>query len=247
MQELKILKYKKLQSTNSEMQRLQSIEKLPEFSIVITKNQTNGKGLQGNVWESEEGKNLTFSMILYPDFIEIENQFTITCIITLALIDVLKNYLSDLKIKWTNDIYVNDKKLVGILIENSIKGDKINHSIIGIGLNVNQINFISGAPNPVSMKQITNIDYDTDLLLNEIINAIIKRYKTAKEQGIEKIRKEYHNYLYRNDGYYPYKDKNGTFLAKIERVEQTGHLVLNDLQGNKRRYAFKEVAYCLSQ
>ena len=107
----------------------------------------------------------------------------------------------------------------------------------------NQINFISNAPNPVSVKQLTNKDFNIDLLLKEIQKEIIERYIQCTKEGIDNIRKEYHNYLYRNNGYYHYKDQTETFLAKIDCVEETGHLVLIDLHGNKRRYGFKEVTF----
>ena len=241
MQKPEIYHYDKISSTNSELKRLQAIAKLPEFSIVISEYQTKGRGLKDNFWESEKGENLTFSILLYPQFIEVQYQFCLNFIITVAIIDVLKKELSDLKIKWTNDIYVNDKKIAGILIENFIMGDKIDYSIIGIGLNVNQINFISDAPNPISMKQLTNKQYNIEMLFNDITNSIINRYTQFVDEGIYNIRNEYHTNLYRNNGYYKYKDKNGVFFAKTEKVEDTGYLILIDEDGEKRSYAFKEV------
>jgi len=227
------------------MQNLQSSEKLPEFSVVITPNQTAGRGQQGNFWESEDGKNLTFSIILYPIFIEAQHQFSLSFIVSVAIIDVLKKYLPDLKIKWTNDIYSGDKKLAGILIENSIISGKIDYSIVGIGINVNQTNFVSSAPNPVSMKLLTNREFEPELLLQEILNAIILRYIQCAGEGVENIRKEYHKNLYRTDGFYDFKDKNGLFSAKIIEVDETGCLYLVDSQNKKRCYAFKEIEFVI--
>ena len=241
----KIHKYNTLSSTNSEMQKLQSVERLSEFSVVITSNQTSGRGQQGNFWESEDGKNLTFSIILYPKFIHAQYQFNLNIFITVALTDVLKKYIPNIKIKWTNDIYSGDNKLVGILIENSIIGGNIDYSIVGIGLNVNQINFISSAPNPVSMKQLTNKEFELEPLLQEILNAIILRYIQCVEEGIENIRKEYLNNLYRKDGFYNYKDRNGCFSAKIEKIDEIGYLYLVDSYGKTRSYAFKEVNFVI--
>ena len=241
MPQPKIHRYKTLKSTNSKMSELQSIEKLPEFSVVITSKQTAGRGLQKNFWESENDKNLTFSIVLYPQFIEIQHQFALTFIVAVAISDVLIKYIPDIKIKWPNDIFAGDKKLTGILIENSILSDKIDYSIAGIGLNVNQTKFISDAPNPTSIKLITSSEFDIDALLKEIIDAIIVRYTQVANEGIENIQKEYHNRLYRIDEEHTYKDKNGHFQGKIYRVEKTGHLIIIDSEGQRKKYAFKEV------
>jgi len=223
------------------MKRLQSIERLDEFSVVITQNQTAGKGLRCNFWESEKDKNLTFSILLYPKFIDIQYQFRLTFIITVAIITVLKKYLTDIKIKWTNDIYVNDKKLCGILIENTVIGGQIGYSIIGIGLNINQITFMSNAPNPTSMKLLTNKDFDVETLFQEIKAAIIKHYSHCASVGFDDIRNIYHAHLYRNNGFHLYKDKTEVFSAKIIKIEDTGMLILVDNEGKRREYGYGEV------
>jgi len=243
MLETKIFRYKKLKSTNTKLKELQSVERLPEFSIVITDNQTNGRGQHGNFWESEKNKNLTFSVLLYPHFIEIKHQFNIAIIITVALVDVLKKYLINVKIKWPNDIYAYDKKISGILIENSIIGDKIDYSVVGIGLNVNQLQFVSDAKNPVSMKILTGKEFDAKLLLHEIITEIIARYSQCVEHGFKNIQNQYHENLYWINEAHTFKDENGIFQGKIELVEETGHLVMTDSENNRRKYAFKEIEF----
>ena len=242
-QKPKIIYFESLESTNSKIKEMQQIEKLPEFSVVFTSSQTAGRGQVGNYWESEEKMNLTFSMLLYPDFIEIQQQFRLNYIITVAIRDVLKKHIPEVKIKWANDIYVRDKKLAGILIENSILGASIDYSIVGIGLNVNQTVFVSDAPNPVSMKMISGQSYELEPLLKDIMNAIINRYIQYAETGVEKIKNEYNLNLYRSKGFFPYRDKDGDFSARIEKIDESGHLMLVDTNGLQRKYAFKEVVF----
>ena len=240
-----VFSFPSLKSTNTKLKELLLEGELSEFSVVITKNQTAGRGQIGNSWESEQNKNLTFSIVLYPHFVKIHKQFRITQLVTTALADVLAPLIPGFCIKWPNDLYAGDKKLAGILIENTLTGPVISSTIIGIGLNVNQMKFRSNAPNPVSMKMITGKDYDIELLFQQIRQALFIRYIQWMEHGIKPIKKDYFKQLYRNDGFYPFTDDNGTFTAKIDSVQETGHLLLTDLSGNQRTYAFKEVAFVL--
>ncbi|MCL2074718.1 MAG: biotin--[acetyl-CoA-carboxylase] ligase [Marinilabiliaceae bacterium] len=243
MIEHKIYRYKKLKSTNSKTAELQAIERLPEFSVVITSKQIAGRGLLNNAWESENNKNLTFSMVLYPKFIEVQNQFTLTFVVSVAISDVLKKYIPNIRIKWPNDIYYGDKKMTGILIENTIIGNKILYSIVGIGVNVNQTKFISDAPNPTSMKLLTGIEFDTEKLLNDIIDAIIFRYNQCEMGGFENIYKEYHDRLYRIGEEHCFRDKTGNFKGQIIKVEKTGHLVIIDSENKQKRYSLNEIRF----
>ena len=157
-----------LKSTNH---YLDNLEPTPaEGRVIMTTNQTGGVGQQGNVWESEAGKNLTFSLLLKPTFLPIASRFMLTKAISIAILDFLKQELPDQEvyIKWPNDIYFKNKKIAGILIKNEIKGMMMGTSIIGIGLNVNQESFDENLPNPISMKMITGKDYDLEFILNEI-------------------------------------------------------------------------------
>lgn len=240
-----VFSFSSLESTNTKLKELLLERELPEFSVVITRNQTAGRGQIGNSWESEADKNLTFSIVLYPHFVKIHKQFRITQLVTTALADVLAPLIPGLSIKWPNDIYAGDKKLAGILIENTLTGPIISSTIVGIGLNVNQEVFLSDAPNPVSMKMITGNHYDIDSLFQQIRQAFFIRYIQWLQYGIKPIKKEYFRQLYRNDGFFAFRDDNGTFTAKIDSVQETGHLLLTDLSGNQRIYAFKEVAFVL--
>ena len=209
-----------------------------EADVVVADYQTAGRGCGSNAWESERGKNLTFSIRLRPKDIPAKRQFHISMAVSLAVCDALGQYIGDLAIKWPNDIYWRNGKIAGILIENVLKGSSIKESIIGIGLNVNQQTFLSDAPNPVSLWQICGQETDRMQLLGNILHGLEHRLYGD-------IRQPYLAMLYRRQGYHPYTDKDGVFMAELEDVEEDGRLVLRDDQGQLRRYAFKEVQFII--
>ena len=227
-------------STNALLQEMIRNESLPEGFVVRTDFQTAGKGQPGNSWESETGKNLLFSMVLYPNQIKIDEQFLISQFVSLAIKRTLNQYLYGISIKWPNDIYWNDKKIAGILIENSLQGAKIKSSVIGIGLNVNQLTFKSDAPNPVSMAQIAGKRFSRLKIMNEIVSCIMDLYKNG---DIQVLRNEYMESLFRSDGYYAYKTDNENFMAKIVNVQPDGQLELETQSGERKGFYFKEVQF----
>jgi BirA family biotin operon repressor/biotin-[acetyl-CoA-carboxylase] ligase len=232
-----------LSSTNEKLNELLRESGLPEFSVVITPNQTAGKGQAGNSWESEKGKNITLSVLLKPLFLEPHNQFYISKVVSLAIVDTLEGFNIQPTVKWPNDIYVDDKKIAGILIENSIMGNYISNSIAGIGINVNQERFISDAKNPVSVHNILNEVKSIEATLDILLHNLLKWYTVLIDDEPERIDNEYFDRLYRKDGFYRFKDVRGEFSAKISGVETSGILVLTDSHGQRREYAFKEVEF----
>jgi len=200
--------------------------------------QTAGRGQGSNTWESERGKNLTFSMMLPFVDVPAAKQFHISMAVSLALCRTLEQYIGNVSIKWPNDIYWRNGKIAGILIENRLQGSVIRDSIVGVGLNVNQQRFLSNAPNPVSLWQITEQETDCEQLLHDIL-AHVDSYMA------QDCRQQYLQCLYRRQGFHPYADKNGAFMAEIHDVEDDGHLLLSDDSGRQRRYAFKEVSFIL--
>lgn len=240
-----ILRFDSLASTNLMLKQLNDDNPLPEFSVVITDHQTAGRGQPGNKWESEKGKNLTFSFIIRPDFLDVREQFRITQVVTVAMMDLLSSMAANITIKWPNDIYAGDKKMAGILIENSLVGSHINSSIIGIGLNLNQEAFTSDAPNPVSLKQITGVTYDINQMMNAYMNCFINRYAQWLEEGDAVLTDDYFKQLYRSHGAHRFKDTSGEFMASIHTIEPDGHLLLATATNEIRRYAFKEVSFIL--
>jgi BirA family biotin operon repressor/biotin-[acetyl-CoA-carboxylase] ligase len=239
-----ILFLPEVDSTNEYLNNLIRREKCEEGAIVVAAYQTNGKGQIGNAWESETGKNLTFSLLLYPTELEISEQFSISKAVSLGIVDVLQKYTSDISIKWPNDIYWNDKKLGGILIENALTGKTITHCVVGIGLNVNQELFTSNAPNPISLKQITQKEYNLKELLQDLRSAIFARY-TQFLNHEESLYNDYFQQLYRNKGYFLYEAEGQTFEAKIKCVKLSGHLVLESKDGQEKSFAFKEVRFVI--
>ena len=240
---MNILSIPETHSTNDLLREKIRNEKLPEGTALSTDFQTKGKGQVGNTWESEAGKNLLFSLVLYPEHIEIEKQFIISQIVSLAIKTTLELYTSDICIKWPNDIYWKDKKIAGILIENSLQKGKIQFSIIGIGLNVNQTEFISDAPNPVSLAQITGGEYNREEILLQITSEIKKLYT---EMDTDKIHTSYLTSLYRNHGWNLYRAENETFEAQIAAIKADGMLELKLKDESVRGFYFKEVEFVIT-
>ena len=158
----KIIRLVETDSTNNYLREQSAKARLPEGSLVIADFQTAGKGQVGNSWESEAGKNLMFSILLYPDFLPANRQFLISQIASLSVKETLEKYTDSVTVKWPNDIYWKDRKICGMLIENDLSGQYLYCSVVGIGLNINQEIFRSDAPNPVSLTQITGKTYDRE-------------------------------------------------------------------------------------
>jgi BirA family biotin operon repressor/biotin-[acetyl-CoA-carboxylase] ligase len=233
----KIIHIAETDSTNRWLREYEPPTDDPGQPLVVWADyQTAGKGQGTNRWESERDKNLLFSILYHPLHIQANRQFTISMAISLAIVDALEQQIGDVCIKWPNDIYWRNGKLGGILIENTLKGNLIKDSIIGVGLNVNQREFHSDAPNPVSLWQITGQETDREQLLKDILQRL-------DCGGGSKNR--YMQMLYRRKGFHPYTDKNGVFMAEITGVMDDGHLLLTDDNGKERVYAFKEVTFII--
>lgn len=232
-------------STNEYLSALQRKENLEEGTIVWADFQTAGKGQTGNSWESDINKNLLFSILLHPDFLAVTEQFLLSQTISVAIIDTLTPMLKNqtASIKWPNDIYVGNQKIAGILIENTLKGNTIDSCIAGIGLNVNQEIFKSKAPNPVSLKQLTGGSYNLETLLKSLQNNILNRYIQLCNNSETNIVIDYKENLFRKIGFYPYKSGNKNFEARIKTVLPSGHLVLEQRNGEILKFAFKEVQF----
>ena len=232
-------------STNTYLAGLCDRMPQPELTCVYTSYQTSGRGQRGNSWESEPGANLLFSFVVYPSFLEAGRQFFLSQITALALTNVLSDYTEDICIKWPNDIYWKDKKLCGTLIENDLTGIHIGRSISGTGVNLNQEQFISDAPNPVSLFQITGKRYDRRVILEQFMERAEADYERLKAGEDSLIASRYKEHLYRKDGFHAYRDGTGNFYARILDVEPDGRLILEDKEGNRRGYMFKEVEYVI--
>ena len=242
---MKITRFKTLESTNQYLQNLLNEGIDIVDNIVVTDYQTSGKGQGKNVWESEDGKNLLFSIALDMSFLKAENQFILTQMVSVAMINVLKKYLPEesLFIKWPNDIYFNDKKIAGILIKNEIKGMMMGTSIIGIGLNVNQTSFDKNLPNPISMKMITEKDFDLDELLSAIsyqLSAISQQPTTNSQQPTAN---SYIKHLYRYQQWAFYKHEGSVKEMMIVGYDQFGRLILKEKNDREVVCDLKEIAF----
>ena len=236
-------------STNRYLTHLCDQGNVAEYTIVRADYQTAGKGQRGNTWESERGKNLLFSFVLYPTFLEARRQFLLSQLTALAVKEALELWTDDIRIKWPNDIYWKEKKICGLLIENELSAEGIARSIIGIGLNVNQEIFHSNAPNPVSLRQITGLEENPMEVLTYILTYTRRFYEDLRndEDGAiaSLIARQYHLALFRREGWHPYEDATGHFMARLLRVEEDGRYILQDEAGKERGYLFKEVQYIL--
>lgn len=232
-------------STISHLSELCDRQCIPELTTVVADFQTSGRGQRGNRWESEKGKNLLFSFVLYPTFLEARNQFLLSQIVSLSVKETLDRYVEHISIKWPNDIYWKEKKICGMLIENNLTGIHITRSIAGIGINLNQNVFLSSAPNPVSLKQVTGREYDPANVLARIMERMKEYYLSLQQGEITAIARRYHEALFRNEGMHPFRDSQGEFMARIVGVEPDGPLILQDDSGKIRQYVFKEVQYVL--
>ena len=207
--------------------------------VVVADFQTAGKGCGSNSWESERGQNLLFSVLIHPKSLQAKNQFIITQMVSTDLCKTLEQYVEPVSIKWPNDIYVGDKKICGVLIENRLNGRMIKDCIIGIGLNVNQTEFKSDAPNPVSIKQLTGKDTDREKLLTEFLNQVNNCCKSQTCIADYKAR------LYRREGMHTFKTKDTLFKASIVDVRDDGRLMLQDENGIAHLFRFKEVQFVI--
>lgn len=229
----------------------------PDVVTLRTDFQTSGRGQAGNHWESEQGQNLLFSTRLKEIGLAATDQWFINMLVAVALYETLNAKLSTLNstltIKWPNDLYYGDKKLAGVLIENTLLGTRIADSIIGIGLNLNQTEWHSDAPNPISLKQITGEDYDPDEIMNIFLTTLAQLMP-----NMNRIRSDYMQHLYRREGFYWWEERevstmptmNGqrteqSFEAQIVDITSQGELVLQTHNQDIKTYHFKQIKYIL--
>ena len=197
-------------------------------TLIFTGHQTSGRGQGLNTWESEAYKNITTSAILSPSFLQPSRQFLLSIIVSLAIIKTVKPLIPTipLKIKWPNDIYAFDRKLAGILIHHSILGNSIEYTVCGIGLNVNQLSFSSDIPNPVSLKLLSDKDYDCMILLESLAINLIHYFKLLKKGMEKQLNEEYHNYLYRRNEETGFMYQGKEISAFIQGIDEFGRLKL---------------------
>ncbi|NNK82955.1 MAG: biotin--[acetyl-CoA-carboxylase] ligase [Flavobacteriaceae bacterium] len=239
---MNIIKLNAIDSSNSYLRMLCSKKTIEDLTVVVAKHQTNGRGQMGTVWQAEQGKNLTCSVFKQNDCVSIDNQFYISMVSSLAIIKTLQNFqLPKLYVKWPNDILSEQKKICGILIENIIKNNDIEGSVIGIGLNVNQTQF-RHLPQASSILNLTGRWYYTDEVLSALLKNLKHYFLQLNHGKHASIKRAYEALLFRKNKPSTFKDVNGKmFSGYIKGVNENGNLQVLLEDGLISEYAFKEI------
>ncbi|MCH8904117.1 MAG: biotin--[acetyl-CoA-carboxylase] ligase [Bacteroidetes bacterium] len=230
-----VIELKEIDSTNDYALKALESSEIPEGTVIMADYQFKGKGQQGGFWESEPFKNLTLSLVLYPKFLPLDKQFYLNMAVSLAIYDLCANISeatrAEIKIKWPNDILINNKKIAGTLIENSIAGNIFKHSVIGIGVNVNQTKFNHHSDGPISFKLLTNREYDLGKCRTTLFEALEKRYFQLRNNNLEEIYNEYLEHLYLFGEKKNFSIGEQIITGKITGVTQAGNLELSSSDG----------------
>jgi BirA family transcriptional regulator, biotin operon repressor / biotin---[acetyl-CoA-carboxylase] ligase len=241
-----VLSFPELDSTNEYALKVLSKTRPIEGTVIITDFQTAGKGQIGSKWESERGKNLTLTCIIYPNFLDLIQQFLLTCIASLSVRQTIASILDhrDVKIKWPNDILVDQKKICGILIQNSVMAGKIQNSVIGIGINVNQSFFSQDLTFATSLINELNYEIGLENIKTELFSNLTRWYNLLKDNQIELIKNSYTDSLYG-------REEEKIFLLKSEGKEKPGIIkgidprgkLWVEHEGKEAVYDIKEIQY----
>lgn len=239
LQELIVLD--KVDSTNNYAMALVQKGAAISGGAIFAKEQTKGKGRRGKVWESETGKNIMLSITAQMQWLPIQQQFQLSVAVALGCFDFFFKQTNErIKIKWPNDIFINDRKAGGVLIENVVKGSLWQWAVIGIGLNINQDNFDKDV-RAISLKQITGLSYNVINLAKELLETIVNRINQLQSDGFNNQLDEYNQNLFCRNEMVKLKKGNILFETKIERVSPSGELITKDVI--ERRFEFDEVEW----
>lgn len=243
---LKYIHLEQIDSTNAYLQRQQSEHDIRNW-VVSADEQTAGKGMGSNGWESEVGKNLTFSLALDMGFLPAERQFLLSEAVPLGIIEVLNPLLPSekLSIKWPNDIYFENRKLAGILINSTIKANMMDISIIGIGLNVNQMKFQDWPTHPISLKMVTGKEYDLKPLLEQIAERILIKVQQLQSTPTS-IEKDYLKRLFRYRTWADYEVEGKVLRLFMTGIDSFGRLQLLDTENKPYCFDIKEIRFIIS-
>lgn len=238
------MKYDQVDSTNARLQEMVSAEDLPEGTSIVAAYQTAGRGQRGNYWESQSGKNLLLSILLYPKFLHVTDQFTLSQAISLAVRDLVAANLpgKPVRVKWPNDIMVNSRKICGILIENTLSGEYLKSAVVGIGLNVNEDR--QPYPKSTSLSLETGSIYDLDELEQELFTNIEARYLQLRSGKRDKILSDYLENLYGMETEMWFFDRlhNQEIKGCIKGIASSGKLILES-DNQLREFDLKEISF----
>ncbi|MFV0506955.1 MAG: biotin--[acetyl-CoA-carboxylase] ligase [Bacteroidales bacterium] len=242
-----IITLAEVDSTNNYANQLKG-DKATHGTVILTPTQTIGRGQRGNSWESEPGKNLTLSVILKHKDITAPGHFMLNIFSSLSICHTVQKYtVSKCHIKWPNDIYIENKKVCGILIENTINGANISKSIIGIGLNVNQVSFSKNIPNPTSICSSSGTKVPIDEVLSQLMENMNYFYTALVNKEYKHLKHCYLAKLYRNGETHEFIDNtnNTRFSGKIIGINDIGQLQILDKLNKCREFNFKEVEFII--
>ena len=242
---MKIIKLDAIDSTNSFLKDLQVQTPMDDFTVVVAKHQTKGRGQMNSNWQVEVGKNLTYSVFCLFSGLKITHHKYLNFCVALSVFDALNEVnIPDLAIKWPNDIMSANKKIAGILIENSLKGSNIGSSIIGVGINANQITFSEDLPNASSMKLILDKHFDLDVLLQSVLLKLQNRVRELNDKKYAALEKAYLNVLYKKNVPTMFKNsQNILFMGKIIGVSKNGNLLIELADETIQEFGLKEVSF----
>lgn len=219
-------------------------ERYAHGDVIRAERQTAGRGQRGHTWTSPEGVNLLFSVVLCPTFLPVGEQFRLSQTVALALADTFAACGIDVRIKWTNDIYVGDRKLAGILIEHRLSGGRLARTAVGVGINVNQTAFDPALPNPTSMALEAGCTFDRDEVLDRFHAALMRRYGALEAGGAVRLAEEYRRRMYRLDEPQAFRLPDGSrFTGVIRGVRPEGALQVEHPGGTVRDYLFREIEF----
>ena len=241
-----ILKFDELDSTNRFLSDLSKERAIKDGTVIVAGFQAAGRGQDTNTWHSTAGKNLLLSIYLKTGFMKTEKQFMLNKFVSLGLLDYLESIIDisqhPVKIKWPNDIYVGNRKVGGILIQNQIQGSFMDHTIVGIGLNINEEKFPEDIPNPVSIYQLDENKLDLEDCLHKLLEALDSRYQQISSGADETLHVEYLESLFRFNKQHKYKLNKEITIGTIKGVSEFGKLIL-EIEKESKEFDLKEIEF----
>jgi len=238
-----VIRLNSVESTNQYLSDLTQTNSLDEGSVILTLEQTKGRGQKGTEWNSESGKNLIISILLHPQFLLISDQFMLSKIAAISVLNTIRKFIPEsheIKIKWPNDIYVNHQKICGILIENSIQNSKLRQSIVGIGININQTEFDSNF-NATSLINLINKETEIELVFQELCTQLNQFYNLLKSAQLNRINEIYQNELYLLNSWAKFNYGSKLIEAMITGVDSSGKLQLLTKDNSRIAADLKEI------
>ncbi len=238
---LNLVRLDTVDSTNNYAANLCKLSKMVNGTTILTKRQHNGRGQRGATWHSEPDKNLIFSTVIYPN-LPIKRIFYLNICASISLVKTLNDIGIQAKVKWPNDIYIENRKVAGILIENQLGGNLVQTSVIGVGLNVNQLNFPPDI-NATSLSLEKGIEFELDIIFNQFFGYLDFYLDKLMESNFEFLMSRYYKDFYQLHEWCRYQDSDGVFNGMITGIDGDGHLLVKQMDGLKK-YSLKEIQFC---